>query len=289
MKRFIFLLAVLGLASSAYAIDPSEVILTLDGAFARPLGPQQFADSYYGYGLLGMMEKTLGPKYSVGIAYSQYTILNSSGDRWGMAAFDVVGRRWMHPWHGFNPYLLLGLGGNIFKDSYKQPFGDVFHSQFALGSQYVFDSHWAMDYALDFHVMAPLNTPYYFIGARLGLSYRYGTQPKVNQIAPPPVEANGVEELSPERVATVVGGVHYHVRPGDTLSGIAARPHLLGEANLWPLVAEANASTIPDPQLIYPGQVIQVRHNYTRAQKAKARRKAELIHNPRPLSATAQK
>lgn len=52
----------------AHAVDPSEVIITLDGAFARPLGPQRFGDSYYGYGLLGSIEKTFGEKYSVGIA-----------------------------------------------------------------------------------------------------------------------------------------------------------------------------------------------------------------------------
>lgn len=270
----------------AYAIDPSEVIITLDGAFARPLGPQHFTDSYYGYGLLGSIEKTFGEKYSVGIAYSQYTILNSSGDRWGMSAFDVIGRRWFHSWKGFNPYFLLGLGGNIFKDSYKQPFGDVFHTQIALGSQYVFDTHWALDYALNCHVMAPLDTPFYFVGAQLGLSYRYGTQPKHNRIAPPPVEAQGVEELSTERVQSIVGGGNYRVKEGDNLYSIAGQPRYLGDPNLWPLVADNNKLTVDAAQLIIPGQVIKVRRTYSEAQRKAAIRKASKIEYKR---LTAQK
>jgi hypothetical protein len=288
LKRVLLILALFSLGSSAYAIDPSEVILTLDGAFARPLGPQHFTDSYYGYGLLGMIEKTIGSKYSIGVAYSQYTILNNPGDRWGMSALDLVGRRWFHPWHAFNPYFLLGLGANIFKDSYKQPFGDVFHTQLALGSQYIFDSHWAMDYALNCHVLAPLSTPYYFVGAQLGLSYRYGTQPRRNRIAPPPVEANSVEELSTERVSRVVGSVNYHVKEGDSLYGIAGRPHLLGDPNLWPLVAENNAMTVEAAQLIIPGQVLKVRHNYSQAQRKAALAKASKIDYHRPIL-TAEK
>jgi hypothetical protein len=259
----------------------------MDGAYARPLGPQHFADGYFGYGLVGMVEKVLSPKYSLGLSFSQYTILNNDGDRWNLSVLDVVGRRWFAPWHAFNPYVLLGVGGDLFRDSYKQPFGDVFHVQVALGSQYVFDSHWALDYALDYHVLAPLNTAYHFPGARIGLSYRYGTQPKVNQIAPPPLEVNGVEELSQARIESIMGGLHYTVKPGDTLYGITGKPEArLGNPNLWPLVAAANAKTVKDPQLIMPGQVIQVRHNYTNEEKLEALRKASDIPYSRP---TAQK
>jgi len=260
--------------SAARAIDPSEVILTLDGAYARPLGPDRFANGYNGYGLIGMVEKAMGSKYSLGLSFGQYTILNTSGDRWGFSSLDVVGRRWFKSWKAFNPYFLVGLGGNLFKDSYKKPFGDVFHTQFALGSQYVFDTHWAMDYALDYHVIAPLDTPHHFPGLRFGLSYRYGTQPKVNRIAPPPVSASGVEELSPERVAQVVGRIRYEVKPGDSLYRISGRDEFLVDPNLWPLIYDENRQQIKNPNLIFPKQEVQIRRNYTAEQKRAAKKKA---------------
>jgi len=113
------LAALLTCGSAAHAIDPSEIILTLDGAFARPLGPQQFNSGFYGYGLIGMVEKALSPKVSVGLSFAQYTLRDEAGNKWGTSAFDIVGRRWFHPWKAFNPYLLLGVGGNLFKDAYK--------------------------------------------------------------------------------------------------------------------------------------------------------------------------
>lgn len=286
MKQFYLILALLGCGSLAHAIDPSEVIITLDGAYARPLGPQHFAQSYNGYGLIGMVEKALSSKYSIGVSYSQYTLLDAAGDRWGMSSFDLMGRRWFKPWKAFNPYVSLGLGGNLFRDSYKKPYGDVFHGQLGLGSQYVFDKNWAMEYGLTYHMMAPLDVPYHFIDARVGLSFRYGTQPKVNRIAPPPVQANGVEELSEEKVQSVVGGGNYRVQPGDNLYNISGQPRFLGDPNLWPLVADNNQLTVDAAQLIIPGQVIKVRRTYTEAQKKAAIRKASKIEYKRP---TAQK
>ena len=48
----------------------------------------------------------------------------------------------------------------------------------------------------------------------------------------------------------------YTVRPGDTLSGIAARLHVAGG---WPALYERNRAVIgPDPDLIRPGQVLRL-------------------------------
>ena len=263
----------LALGSAAHAIDPSEVILTMDGAYARPLGPQQFNAGYYGYGLVGMVEKALGPKYSLGISFGQYTLRGDGGDKWATGALDLIGRRWFSPWHAFNPYVLLGVGGNLFKDAYKQPFGDVFHAQLAVGSAYVFDSHWAMDYSIDWHTWAPLDTPFTWVGAKIGLNYRYGTQPKVNQIAPPPLEVTGVEELSEKQVNLVVGTIHYTVKEGDSLYKITGAKDHLQDPELWPAVYDMNQHEIKDPNLIFPGQEVLIRRVVT-AEEAKAARKA---------------
>ena len=276
MKKALSLLAPLLLAGSmAHAIDPSEVIVTLDGAYARPLGPQHFIDGSYGYGLLGMVEKAMGPHYSLGFSFTQVTLRDGAGERWAASVLDLIGRRWFKPWHAFNPYVLLGVGGDLFKDAYKQPFGDVFHAQLALGSQYVFDSTWALDYALDAHVLAPLDTPYTWVGARMGLSYRYGTQPKVNQIAPPPLDVTAVEELSEAKVSLVVGMIHYTVKEGDSLYKITGAKEHLQDPELWPAVYDLNHNEIKDPNLIYPGQQVLIRRVVT-AEEAKAARKAWL-------------
>jgi nucleoid-associated protein YgaU len=48
----------------------------------------------------------------------------------------------------------------------------------------------------------------------------------------------------------------YTVVKGDSLSKIAKR--LLGDASLWPQIYEANRTTIRDPDLIHPGQVLNI-------------------------------
>jgi hypothetical protein len=49
----------------------------------------------------------------------------------------------------------------------------------------------------------------------------------------------------------------YTVQSGDTLSAIAA--HVYGDPNLWPKIYQTNKAVIgPDPNLIFPGQVLTV-------------------------------
>ena len=48
----------------------------------------------------------------------------------------------------------------------------------------------------------------------------------------------------------------YTVKPGDTLSKIAK--HLLGDANAYPAIFEANRDQLSDPDKIKPGQVLKI-------------------------------
>ena len=52
------------------------------------------------------------------------------------------------------------------------------------------------------------------------------------------------------------GGGTYVVVAGDSLSKIARRYY--GDANKWPRIYEANKSIISNPDLIYPGQSLQI-------------------------------
>ncbi|WP_334173439.1 transglycosylase family protein [Sinomonas sp.] len=70
-----------------------------------------------------------------------------------------------------------------------------------------------------------------------------------------PVQAAPVQ-AAPRHVAQVpVSGQTYTVKTGDTLSAIAQQ---LGVTGGWESLADANASVIANPNLIFPGQVLQL-------------------------------
>jgi nucleoid-associated protein YgaU len=61
---------------------------------------------------------------------------------------------------------------------------------------------------------------------------------------------------APRHVAHVkLSGKTYTVRSGDTLAKIAAKLHSHGG---WQLLADANASIVPNPDLIFPGQKLHL-------------------------------
>jgi nucleoid-associated protein YgaU len=61
---------------------------------------------------------------------------------------------------------------------------------------------------------------------------------------------------APRHVAAVaLSGQTYTIQSGDTLSKIAEQLNIAGG---WQLLADANAKTISDPDLVFPGQVLQL-------------------------------
>jgi nucleoid-associated protein YgaU len=51
-------------------------------------------------------------------------------------------------------------------------------------------------------------------------------------------------------------GFGYEVQPGDSLSKIAK--HVYGDASRWKEIWEANKASIPNPDLIHPGQQLSM-------------------------------
>ncbi|WP_422935865.1 transglycosylase family protein [Sinomonas sp. P47F7] len=103
--------------------------------------------------------------------------------------------------------------------------------------------------------------------AKLGLSGTAGANPTPVQAAPAqaapvqqaPVQQAPVQQApaqsAPRHAATVpVSGQTYTVKAGDTLSGIAEQLGLNG----WQQLADANSKIIANPNLIFPGQVLQL-------------------------------
>ena len=62
------------------------------------------------------------------------------------------------------------------------------------------------------------------------------------------------------------GIVGYVVQKGDHLWGISAKPAVYGDPYQWPLLYKRNRDEIYDPDLIYPGQVLQIERNLSQTQ-----------------------
>ena len=61
---------------------------------------------------------------------------------------------------------------------------------------------------------------------------------------------------APRHVAAVaLSGKTYTIQSGDTLSKVAEQLNIAGG---WQLLADANANTISNPDLVFPGQVLQL-------------------------------
>ena len=76
--------------------------------------------------------------------------------------------------------------------------------------------------------------------------------PKVTAKAAAPKAA----AKAPRHVATVaLSGQSYTIQSGDSLSKVAEKFNIAGG---WQLLADANAATISNPDLVFPGQVLQL-------------------------------
>ena len=75
------------------------------------------------------------------------------------------------------------------------------------------------------------------------------------------VQGGSSSTAPPATVPTPAGtagttGKRYTVVAGDSLSRIAKREY--GDANAWHRIYEANRDSIKDPDLIYPGQTLEI-------------------------------
>ena len=61
-----------------------------------------------------------------------------------------------------------------------------------------------------------------------------------------------------------IGG--YVVQKGDHLWGISAKSAVYGDPYQWPLLYKRNRDEIYDPDLIYPGQVLQIERDLSQTQ-----------------------
>ena len=59
-----------------------------------------------------------------------------------------------------------------------------------------------------------------------------------------------------DSTAQIAGEQQYTVQKGDSLSRIAK--HLLGDANAWKQIFEANRDVLSDPDKIFPGQTLTI-------------------------------
>jgi resuscitation-promoting factor RpfA len=97
--------------------------------------------------------------------------------------------------------------------------------------------------------------------AKLGLSGTTGAAPgAIPQQAAAPAASTAPRSTTPAPAtsapkAVATSGQTYTVVSGDTLGAIAAK---LGTPGGWEQLQAANTSTVPNANLIYPGQVLQL-------------------------------
>jgi nucleoid-associated protein YgaU len=96
--------------------------------------------------------------------------------------------------------------------------------------------------------------------AKLGLSGTTGAAPAAaapvaSAPAPAAPTAQSTETAAPARTPVATSGTTYTVASGDTLGTIAQK---LGVTGGWEELAAANTSTVSNPNLIFPGQTLQL-------------------------------
>ena len=64
--------------------------------------------------------------------------------------------------------------------------------------------------------------------------------------------------FSRKKVSKKPSFVEYTVKKGDTLSSIAARSDIYGNAGKWKKIYDANRKILKDPSRLYPGQVLRI-------------------------------
>jgi hypothetical protein len=273
-------------AVQASAVEAKDLMFTAQGLYAHPLSPQHYLEKYGGAGLDISMERMLDDNWSFGVALSQINFRKGGGGSSGFSSLDLIVRRFMGEWHGLNPYGIVGVGADVFRDNLKDPFGDVLNVQLRAGSLYVMSNSWAIDYGMGYHLVAPMNEPYSFADVRLGLNYRFGNQRKVNLNRPSDVVARQVDVVeNPKYLAPVPVDpeeLSYTVRTGDCLYNIAGNTASIGSPTLWPLIYWENKEIVENPHWIFPGQVLQVRKQYASEERRKALKESASIVKENP-------
>ena len=86
------------------------------------------------------------------------------------------------------------------------------------------------------------------------------------QATPAPATTTATATTTAAVTPAPQGIVGYVVQKGDHLWGISAKPAVYGDPYQWPLLYKRNRDEIYDPDLIYPGQVLQIERNLSQTQ-----------------------
>ena len=107
--------------------------------------------------------------------------------------------------------------------------------------------------------IAPQSTPKSLVPASAPVPAKVPAKTVVPKAVPkvaPKAVAPKVAATAPRHVAAVaLSGQTYTVQSGDSLSKVAEKLNIAGG---WQLLADANAATISNPDLVFPGQVLQL-------------------------------
>lgn len=91
-------------------------------------------------------------------------------------------------------------------------------------------------------------------------------QEMVASSEPVPMANEQVAEIDVNEVQRQAGADSYKVVRGDSLWDISAKPVIYNNPYQWPLIYKTNKHQIKDPDLIYPGQNLDIDRNASRAE-----------------------
>lgn len=98
--------------------------------------------------------------------------------------------------------------------------------------------------------------------------------PEPEAKTPEPVTAKASEE--PVQTPSTVAD-DYEIKSGDTLWGIAAKPDVYGDPNMWPIIYKYNISKLDNPNVIHPGLDLSIPRGLSEEEKADAISKARSV------------
>ncbi len=207
-------------------------------------------------------------------------------------------------------YLQGTLGMNLMTATYEKEWPGSFHGTAGVGYRSYFNEGNALDLGVQYDLYSPLKSPMSAIGIKAGWTFLFGPdlqpagasgQPETKPVAAPAPEPKPTPESVTIQLTPVVMAPRHH-RPklkqvveatptpeftatptvlpyntytlsmGDKLGSIAIA--FYGEADLYPLLVDANKKALVNPGGLKPGVVLRVPVDVSDLDKAGARGKA---------------
>ena len=242
------------LALPALAADykPNQFTLTVDAVGQEFFHPNNPAGSYSSYtGVGGQIFADYRPfqevSFGLGADYVSY-----SSPSFNIQSFDLGGRIYPAGYSSLGEfYLQGGMGLNILPFGFA-PLGGIwghYHGNAGLGYRMALVEGIAFDMGAQYDYYSPYLTPSHGVRIKAGLTFGFGPEPAKTLLVG---AATGAPAYTPN------WKLNPHVTWGenDTLGALAEK--MYGDADLYPLIVDANATQFRSGKPFEPGMTLVI-------------------------------